>query len=41
MYHTNPNFLRSVRDKYGEVPVNNVRKLTGVKLKRHILGETT
>jgi hypothetical protein len=38
-YHTNPKFLKKVKDTYGDIAVNNILKNTKVKLKRKILGD--
>ncbi|SVB88275.1 uncharacterized protein METZ01_LOCUS241129, partial [marine metagenome] len=40
-YHTSPSFLRKVKRKYGKVPVDNIKELVKLKLKRNIIGEIT
>ena len=38
-YHTNPKFLEKVKNKYGQVAVDNILNNTKLKLKRKILGD--
>lgn len=38
-YHTNPKFLEKVKDKYGDLAVENIINNTKIKLKRKILGD--
>ena len=38
-YHTNKNFLAKVKNKFGEEAVNNILKMTKIKLKRKLLGD--
>jgi radical SAM superfamily enzyme YgiQ (UPF0313 family) len=40
-YHTYPPFLEKVRNKYGDISMNNIKDLTKIKLKRKLLEETT
>ena len=39
-YHTYPPFLEKVRNKYGDISMNNIKDLTKIKLKRKLLEET-
>jgi hypothetical protein len=38
-YHTNPKFLEKVKNKYGQVAVDNILNNTKLKLRRKILGD--
>ena len=37
IYHSNPNFLNRVKNKFGEIAVDNINEMLKVKLKRKIL----
>jgi len=39
-YHTFKPFLSRIEQKYGKVPVDNIERLTSVKLKRNIIDKT-
>lgn len=36
-YHTNPNYLKIIKEKFGEKPCNSIKEVTKVKLKRKIV----
>lgn len=38
-YHTNPKFLNRIKEKFGQTEVDNIIKMTQIKLKRKILGD--
>jgi len=40
-YHTNPEFLKLLKTKFGQVAVDETLKTTKIKLKRKILEEAT
>jgi anaerobic magnesium-protoporphyrin IX monomethyl ester cyclase len=37
IYHSNPNFLKRVKNKFGQIAVDNINEMLKVKLKRKIL----
>jgi hypothetical protein len=37
IYHKNPNFLKRVKSKFGQIAVDNINEMLKVKLKRKIL----
>ncbi len=39
-YHTNSNFLNKIEKKFGKIAVENIQKMTSIRLKRKILGDT-
>ena len=39
-YHTHPLFLEKIRQRFGPVAVENIEKLTSVKLRRRLLGHS-
>jgi len=38
-YHNNPTFLNRIEDKYGTVAIENIKKMSTIRLKRKILGD--
>ena len=38
-YHTNPQFLRKVKQRFGDGPAQNIRDLNKIRLKRKLLEE--
>ncbi len=38
-YHTNENFLNKIKNKFGQIAVDNIKNMTSIKLKRKILGD--
>lgn len=39
IYHTHPKFLQRIEEKFGKESVNNIIKMSNIKLKRKILGD--
>lgn len=39
IYHSSPNFLSKIEKKFGHAAVENIKKMTSIKLKRKILGD--
>jgi radical SAM superfamily enzyme YgiQ (UPF0313 family) len=40
-YHTNPSFLGKIEERFGPLAKENIKSMTGVKLKRRLLEEST
>lgn len=38
-HHTNPSFLSMIKSKFGQVAVDNINKMTKIKLRRKLLGD--
>ena len=39
VYHKNKNFLHKIKNKFGQIAVDNIVQMTSIKLKRQILGD--